>query len=306
MKKVVVTGANGFIGKALTKRLLEMDYLVYAVIQAPDPLVDFSTNNLRSIVCDFSNYNELSKVISTDIDWFIHLAWAGVSGPDSKSLTVQTRNIYTSAIAMEQAKLMGTKRFLFAGSSYQYRMEPVMEDGKDIFCRKNLYGLAKEAGTNLLCSAVLETEIKFNSVLFTNVFGVGDCSMRSTNQMICQLLEGKQLNLISGEHLHDWIYIDDALDGILTVLEKGVNGVNYYIGNRKLDTFKNIIMRTRDIVAPTAKLNFGHYDDKAYIDYSQIDLERLYRDTGFECSANFDESIRKTMTWLKVAKRGSV
>ena len=46
-------------------------------------------------------------------------------------------------------------------------------------------------------------------------------------------------------------------------------------------------------------LEFGYYPDDGYIDYSEIDLNALYQDTGFECKADFDDSIRKTAAWLK-------
>lgn len=151
----------------------------------------------------------------------------------------------------------------------------------------------------MLYAAALENGIEFNSVLFTNVFGVGDQSKRSANIIIGQLLSRKSINLISGEHLHDWIYIEDAINGILSVLEDGISGRNYYVGNRKLRTFRDIIIQVRDVLAPLAELNFGYYEDKAYIDYSQINLEQLYKDTGFECSANFSDSIRQTAKWLK-------
>lgn len=35
------------------------------------------------------------------------------------------------------------------------------------------------------------------------------------------------------------------------------------------------------------------------IDYSMIDLEALYRDTGFECKSDFEESILKMVKWIK-------
>lgn len=129
MKKVVVTGANGFIGKALTKRLLQLGHLVYAIVRMPGELADITSDNLISVICDFSHYYELSEKLPADIDWFIHFAWAGVSGAEGKSLLAQAENIKASADAMEQAKLMGARKFLFAGSSYQYRMEPVVKDG---------------------------------------------------------------------------------------------------------------------------------------------------------------------------------
>ncbi len=299
MKTAIVTGAGGFIGKALTRRLLALGWQVYAVDGWESALGDFGPEEPRRVVCDFAHYEQLADLISAEVDWFIHFAWAGVSGAESRQLPAQAENVRAAAVAFEQARALGSKKFLLAGSSYQHRMEPVEKDGQPVFCRKNLYGLAKGAAVSLLRAASWTGETQFNSVLFTNVFGPGDRSNRSTNSMLRQLLAGKSLDLITGEHLHDWTYIDDATSGILAVLENGIPGEDYYIGGRHLRTFREIVTEVRDIVAPTAELRFGRYDDKAYIDYSQIDLDALYRDTSFVCTADFAESIRKTAQWLQ-------
>ena len=298
MKRAIVTGASGFIGKALTRRLLDEGTEVWAVVTAREKLADLVSNGLYVTVCDFAHYNELAELLPKDVDWFIHAAWADFYGSRSRDLTVQAGNISAAATAMEQAKRIGAKRFLFLGSSYQYRMEPVMDNGREVFIRNNIYGIAKEAAGRMLRAKAAEYGIAFNSVLFTNVFGIGDRSARSTNTMIQQLLKGESLRLISGEHLHDWTYIDDAVSGMMAVLERGAVGVEYYIGKRQPETFREIVTRVRDTLAPEAELRFGAYEDRAYIDYSLIDLERLYRDTGFECKADFEESIRKTAAWL--------
>lgn len=299
MKSAIVTGASGFIGKALTRRLLELGWQVFAAVRSLEDMWDICSPGLTVVESDFSQYGELVKKIPHGQDVFVHFAWAGVSGPASKSLQAQAENIRASVCALGQAKELGVKKFLFAGSSYEYRMEPVIKNGNKSFCLKNLYGSAKAAATRLLSAAAAENGIDFNSVLFTNVFGVGDRSQRSTNSLLGQLLDGKDLNLISGEHLHDWTYIDDALDGILTILEKGTSGTSYYVGSRKLRTFREIITEVRDVIAPGAELRFGYYNDEAYIDYSKIDLDRMYQDTGFVCRADFANSIRKTAEWLK-------
>lgn len=298
MKKAIVTGASGFIGRALTKRLLAEGAEVWAVVTAREKLSDTASDRLHVVVCDFAHYGSLAELFPKDVDWFIHAAWADVYGPRSRSLTVQAGNISAAATAMEQTNRIGVKRFLFLGSSYQYRMEPVMEGGRELFIRNNIYGIAKEAVGRMLRARASEYGIAFNSVLFTNVFGVGDRSTRSTNTMIRQLLKGGPLRVISGEHLHDWTYIDDAVGGMMAVLERGVDGAEYYIGERRLETFREIMTRVRDTLAPTAELRFGAYEDRAYIDYSLIDLDRLYRDTGFECQANFEESLQMTAAWL--------
>lgn len=298
MKKAVVTGASGFIGKALTKQLMANGVEVWAVVTAADKMADVCADKLHVLPCTFANYNSLAEILPQDVDYFIHAAWSGFYGPRSRDAVVQTENIVAAAIAMEQARHAGTKRFLLLGSSYQYRMEPVIENGHEAFIRNNIYGIAKEATARILRAKANEVGIVFNNVLFTNVFGVGDRSKRSTNTMIRQLCKDGPLKLISGEHLHDWTYIDDAVDGIIAVLERGIEGTEYYIGKRKPRTFREIVTQVRDVVAPNAELQFGTYEDRAYIDYSLIDLERLYIDTGFECRADFADSIRKTAAWL--------
>lgn len=301
MKRVVVTGANGFIGRALVERLLAYEHEVFAVSRCFSD--DYPTSkNLHCICMNYEEYHKLSDIVSKDIDWFAHFAWQGVSGKDSKDSLIQADNIKAAMIAMKQAKKLGANSFLFAGSSYQYRMEAQMIDNKEEFVCKNIYGCAKQACADLLRAMAFEYHISLDVVLFTNVFGVGDRSRRSTNSMIIQLLNEKKLDLITGEHLHDWTYIDDAVGGIIAVFEKGHANQCYYIGSRKLDTFKTIILRVRAAVCPEAELQFGAYSDRSYIDYSKIDLDLLYRDTGFECRANFEESIRKTAMWLKEQK----
>lgn len=304
MKKVLITGANGFIGRSLTEQLLHNRYQVYAVVRNQNDLIDISSDNLKVVVCEFSDYDKIANKVKEKVDIFVHLAWDGY-GKETNNLVVQSKNVLVSAVAMEQASVLGVSRFIFAGSSYQYRLEPVMSEEKIFYIKKNIYGSAKEATTTILCSAAKRYGMEFNSVLFTNVFGVGDYSKRSTNSLLLQLLHQKPIRLIPGNHQHDWTYIDDAVNGIISVMEKGKDGISYYIGARRLRTFKEIMQDVCDVVFPNADLEFGFFPDDGYIDYSKIDLEILYRDTGFECKADFTDSIRKTAAWLRSREESS-
>lgn len=308
MKKAIVTGADGFIGSALVRALCANGYQVYAIVK--DKSKCHSLNSLASKVkvffCDFLNYHTIAFLVGEPIDCFIHLAWGGVSGKESQDVILQSDNIKASITALDQAHRLNAQKFIFAGSSYQYRMEPVIRKDEIVYRKKNLYGKTKEATTILLKAISLSYNIDFNSILFTNVFGVGDYSKRSTNTLILQLLQQEPVRLIPGDHKHDWIYIDDAVNGIIDVMEKGRDGVSYYIGNRQLKTFREIITELRDILSPNTSLEFGYYPDDGYIDYSSIDLDHLYVDTGFECKSNFQNSILKTAEWIKKLEQENI
>ena len=164
--------------------------------------------------------------------------------------------------------------------------------------RASIYGVCKLCAREL-CNVLLKDSMEFVATAFTNVFGVGDRSKRTANFFIHKLLMGQSLDLIEGDNAYDWTYIDDAVEGLIVVGEKGKNGKQYYIGSRVPLKFKEILTRVRDIICPTAELNFGKYNDNTYTDYSCFDLDALYNDTGFECRTDFREAVLKTAEWVK-------
>ncbi|RPF42152.1 nucleoside-diphosphate-sugar epimerase [Hydrogenoanaerobacterium saccharovorans] len=297
MKKVIITGASGFIGKALTVKLINQGVFVYAIVRNEKKMEDLSSQNLKVIRADIKDYKNLSDKICDNIDTFYHLEWVGVSGPNYNDYKEQIDNIKASCDAVSTAMILKCKRFVFVGSSHQYLS--VKKNGITVPANTSVYGCAKMS-TQLICKTLVKnSSMFFNTALFTNVFGVGDFSLRSTNLLITKFLNNENPRLISGEHQHDWIYIDDAVAGLIAITERGIPDKDYYIGNLKLKTFKQIISNVRDIVNPQIQLVFGEYEDPTFIDYTKIDLEELYRDTGFEVKCNFEESISKTAEWVK-------
>lgn len=63
MKRVLITGANGFIGRSLTEQLLHNGYEVYAVVKNKNDLIDISSDNLKVVVCEFSDYDSIANKI---------------------------------------------------------------------------------------------------------------------------------------------------------------------------------------------------------------------------------------------------
>lgn len=303
MKKAIVTGASGFIGKALCKYLLQNEYFVYAIVRNKESLDDIKLlENIIILECDFSDYNKIGQLINDDIDIFYHFAWSGVSGTDFKNYNIQLGNIKSGCDALMVAAKMGVEKFVLAGSSHEFKVEKISQNGTIQLRRCCIYGTAK-LSCELMCKTLaLQNNIKFNSVIFTNVFGVGDKSNRSTNAILKKMISNDVPKLVLGNDLYDWTYIDDAIGGIFAVGEKGIDSKTYYIGSSNLRKLKHIIEEVRDIVSPNMKLVFGEFEDNSFIDYSNINTYELYEDTDYLPSSNFKESILKTVAWLNECK----
>lgn len=292
MKTAIVTGAGGFIGGALTRRLLDEGVKVYGIDISSMSLSRFAGEPRFVPICADLSTENLSKSINENIDVVFYLAWGGsLKGADLYDTDLQINNISTAVQAMKSMTEM-CRHYMFFSSSYE-----AMKSTDDIPI--SIYGSAKKVVADMCASIASRSNIRFNKVILTNTFGPGDRSAKAVNTLIYKMLLNEPLNLVEGNNKNDWVYIDDCIDGILSVVLKGKNFREYYIGHREISTFKEKIVEMRNVLCPSMKLNFGGMEEKSFVDYSRFDLNALYNDTSFECKADFKESIIKTAQWLK-------
>lgn len=301
MKKVIVTGAGGFIGGSLVKRLLELGVKVYGVDISERALERFSGSELfHPVIADFSKYPELDKLISErEFDCFIHTAWLGsFVGKDCYNYSLHNKNITPICIACEKAYELGVKRFVFCGSSYQN----MISESADY--PVNYYGIVKKASADYCLAICQKNKMECNIAILTNTYGFGDISSKAVNTFIRKMLKNDPLDLVTGTRPNDWVYVDDTVEGIISVAESPYSGKKYYVGHRDISTFKDKLIAMKEALNSGSELNFGKYPDNTFVDYSPFNADELYSDTGFECSCDFRESILKTAEWVKTLNWG--
>lgn len=293
MKKVIVTGATGFIGKALVKSLLKSNFEVWAIARSPKKLEDIiSEPNLKIIQADFNELIKLKEKISDkNFECFYHFAWEGC-GYSSNDYNVQYKNIKYSCDAIELAISLNCQKFFFPESSHEYLKD---KDG----VLSNIYGIAKTCAKNMCKAIEKENNIIYLGGIFANVFGIGDYSNRSANTIIKKLLENKEIDLIEGQNFHEWTYIDDAIDAINKICEEGKAGNSYFIARKDMYTFREIILIAKKALSSKSKLNFGYYEEKEWIHYSEIQRNLIFRDTSFVINDNLEAQIINHAKWLK-------
>ena len=94
MKRVVITGATGFLGGALAMRFLKNNVKVYGVGTNEEKFERFTSfKNFVPIIARFEDYPKLSEIIlERDFDVFYHFAWQGVFGHSFQNYTLQLKN----------------------------------------------------------------------------------------------------------------------------------------------------------------------------------------------------------------------
>ena len=300
MKTAIVTGVGGFIGSNLCNRLLRDGVRVYGV-DVVDTLHDcFRGSNYIPITASFKDYGRLHELITEPVDVFFHLAWAGGLLQSSfVDYELQLSNAKYACDAYMEAVKIGCKRFVNSGTNNQIEIKQFINtlDFKPrVTC---IYATAKTALELIIKTLAAKYETDYVATMIPMPYGEGNRSMQLFNVVMKSLLEGKSPSLIEGNNLYDMVYIGDIVGAFVAVAEKGKSGRSYYVGHRNLRTFRSWIEEMRDIVAPNVKLRFGEYQDPLDLDYTQVDLDLLFKDTGFECTTQLCEILPSLSLWIK-------
>lgn len=300
MKTVVVTGATGFIGGAVTKLLLSRAVKVYAVGRNPVKLQALAEQGAIPVSLEFDDYLAMSDCIQETVDVVYHCAYAGgFDGQVLRQYELQLDNARYACDAVSSALKMGAKKFVYVSTVNVVEVADLIDSHE---CKPRytcIYSAGKLVAELIGKTLSYNGNMEYITALVAMPYGEGNSANTLPNIIMKQLMEGLSPKLIEGNNLYDLVYIDDIAKALFFIGEKGKNFKRYYVGHRKLGIFKELMCSIRDIISPNIELQFGAYPDAPALNYDEIDLDDLYRDTGFECKADFKESILKTATWLK-------
>ena len=329
-KTVLVTGGAGFIGSALIRHIIS--HTEYKVINIDKLTYSGNLESLKSIelnqkyffekidICDENSIKTL--LLKNKPDALIHLAAEShvdrsIDGPAD---FVQT-NIVGTFTLLEQAKhywqsLKGIKkenfRFLHVSTDEVYGD---LDQTDDLFTEDTPYNpsspySASKASSDHLVRAWNRT---YNfPVLITNCsnnYGPYQFPEKLIPHMILTALDGKSLPVYGdGRQIRDWLYVNDHVRALMTVLENGSIGETYNIGgNNEIQNIEvvNTICNILDELMPD-RLN-GLASFKDLITYVKdrpghdlryaIDASKIKFDLNWEPKEDFISGIRKTVEW---------
>lgn len=303
MKKVLITGAGGFIGKELVKEILGHGTEIIAVVRNKKDggIPSDMPSGIRIVRCGMENIEKLPQIIDDrDIDCCIHLAWEGSAGDARADAGLQLKNAEWSVDLVKAIGSMNIPRFVGAGTLAEkdvLRYHPT--DGATPN-GVSMYGAAKVTAhfmTKIQCSVL---KIEHIWCLLSNTYGVGNTTDNFVNFASRLMLQGKRAAFTEGEQMYDFVYITDTVRALWAAACKGSKNTQYYLGSTKPRKLKEYITLIRDTVDPDIELYLGEILYNGFgLPEKEYECTKLLRDTGFEPAVPFEEGIRKTVSWLK-------
>jgi len=130
--------------------------------------------------------------------------------------------------------------------------------------------------------------------------------------MILNALEGKPLPIYGkGDNIRDWLYVQDHVEALLTVLEKGEVGETYNIGGNNEKTNLNVVTDVCQLLdelvpeshyAPHASLITYVEDRPGHDKRYAIDATKTKNELHWEPKETFETGLRKTIQWYLVPR----
>ena len=107
------------------------------------------------------------------------------------------------------------------------------------------------------------------------------------------------MNLVTGEDLYDWVYIEDAINEIKLIIDNGKINKLYYIGTENPKTLKELILISKKRLNSSSKINFGVFNDDTFIDFTKFDFRNTFDELGYSTKYSLSEAITKYSKWVK-------
>ena len=228
MKNVIVTGANGFIGNSLIKKLIENNVKVVAVdisFAAPRlPETDLITKIEATVDASLAD-----KIPAGEYDAFYHLAWRGVNGAEKADPTIQLANIQMAIDCANICKKLSVKKYLCAGTVAEnatYSLPNLQATSGGM-----MYGVAKHACHLMVDDYCKNIGQQFVWMQFSNIYGVGNKTGNLVSYTLGELLAGKEATFGPGLQPYDFIYVEDLIEAVYRLGAHETKKAFYYIGS---------------------------------------------------------------------------
>ena len=307
-QSVLVTGAAGFVGANLTRRLLELGANVHVIVKHSTQMWRLLEIKKELSLHDvpLTDEKKLTLLIRKIKPLYIfHLAARGAYSYQTDCQEMIEVNVRGTATLLAALRSVPYKGFVNTGShsEYGFKRHPLKET--DFLEPVSFYAATKAAATHLTQVFATGEKAPAVTVRLFSVYGPWEEPTRFVPTIITRALKGEPLLLTKGLERRDHVYVDDTVEAYLAAaLAAAKNpGAVFNICSGRQYAIREVVTCLEKIVGKLEK-QWGAYPARAWdTNYWVGDPSHTAATIGWKATTSLAEGLGKTVQWLKEHKK---
>ena len=305
MKRVFVTGATGFIGANLARRLVRDGHDVHVLLGEP-----CHPWRLRDLFRDLTaHHGDLrdrdgvrAAVRRARPDWVFHLAVHGAYSWQTDLRAIVETNVLGLVNLVEACLVTGFEALVNTGSSSEYGCKDHAPD-ETCWLEPNSYYAVTKASATLLCRHTAQATGKHLPTLrLYSVYGPYEEPNRLMPRLVLHGLRGTYPPLASPDVARDYVYIDDVIDAYLRAVRTPDQeaGAVYNVGTGVQTTLRQVVSLAGKLFPYQGPPAWGSMPDREWDTTIWVaDNRRICRALGWEPAHTLEAGLRAFRDWME-------
>jgi nucleoside-diphosphate-sugar epimerase len=302
-KRVIITGATGFVGANLVRRLLHDGHRIHLFVRPGHALwrIDAVREHIQLHELSLLDSPSLRQAIaSIRPDWIFHLAVFGAYPTQTGIHEMISTNISGTVNLVESCLHAGFEAFVNTGSSSEYGWKDHAPSEIDYLEPNSHYAVTKAAST-LYCRHIAQArQAHIPTLRLYSVYGPYEEPTRLIPTIITQGLRGNLPPLASPDTARDYVHSDDVVDAYIraATVRSVESGAVYNIGTGIQTSLRQVVDAAKKVLPIDAEPEWGtmlarSWDSTVWI----ADNAKAAAELGWAPQVTFEEGLRRTVAW---------
>lgn len=305
MKRVILTGATGFIGSNLARRLLRDGHELHLLVRPSykSCRIEEIRDDMRLHEVDLGNEKVLTDVVGKiQADWVFHLSAHGAYSTQKNLRKIVQTNIVGTLNLVEACLKTGFEAFINTGSSSEYGFKDHAPSETEWLEPNSHYAITK-AFTTLFCRHTAQSrKVHLTTLRLYSVYGPYEETSRLIPTLIRLGLQNKLPLLVNPNIGRDFVYIDDVIEAYLLAAAQPDQepGPIYNVGTGTQTSIREVVAVAKKVLGITDEPEWGSMPDRQWDTNTWIaDNRKIKNKLGWQPHSIFEQGFRLMVKWFR-------
>jgi len=305
MKRALVTGAGGFLGANLVRRLCEKGHEVHCVLR-PGPL-SWRLKDIESRVrvhpVDLADRNGLFETVrAVRPEWIFHLAAHGAYSHQMETLPMIQTNVAGTTNLVEACLETGFQTFVNTGSSSEYGFKDHAPSEEEALEPNSCYAVTKAAASYFCRYTARSRKVRIPTLRLYSAYGPWEEPRRLIPTLVLHALRGQWPPLADPTISRDFVYTEDVTDAFLKLADAKLDdpGAIFNVGTGIQTSLRDLVECVGRLLDVRQLPKWGgmanrNWDTSCWV-ASNL---KIMSELGWSPKFNLNKGLQTTVEWFK-------